>query len=264
MRPPIEAFAERAATGGLFLDFDGTLSAIVQRPEDARPLSGVADVLTDLAERFALVAIVSGRSAHQIAGWLGPSIEIWGLHGAERAIGGRVELADAVTPYLDAIATARTEAVADFERLGLVGCIVEDKSAMLGLHFRNSPDPAAVEASVREVAEKVAERHGLTVVGGRMVFEIRPPVPLDKRDVVARRARDLELTAVCFVGDDLVDLPAFDALDELESGGALCVRVAVRSEESPPELIERADVVVDGPPGVQSLLLALAEVTTAR
>ncbi|MQA99383.1 MAG: trehalose-phosphatase [Actinobacteria bacterium] len=262
MTQPIEELAERAATGGLFMDFDGTLSEIVPRPQDARPLPEVPDLLSELAHRFAVVSIVSGRSARELAEWLGPHVEIWGLHGAERARDGIVELADAVRPYLDSIHSARDEAVASIERPGLAGCIVEDKGAMLGLHFRDSPDPDRVEPEIGRLAGELAGRHGLIVVPGRMVFELRPPVTLTKRDVVERRARELGLDAACFIGDDTVDLPGYDALDALEADGAMCVRVAVRSAESPSALIERADVVVDGPRGVVRTLGELVRLTT--
>ncbi|MCA1704111.1 MAG: hypothetical protein LC808_12945, partial [Actinobacteria bacterium] len=64
-------------TTGLFLDFDGTLSEIVHVPSEARPATGARKVLIDLARHFGLVAIVSGRSAHQLLEWLGETIEIW-------------------------------------------------------------------------------------------------------------------------------------------------------------------------------------------
>jgi trehalose 6-phosphate phosphatase len=264
MTTPIEAFAERASSAGLFMDFDGTLSEIVPRPQDARPLSEIPGLLSELARRFAVVAIVSGRSAHELAGWFGPHVEIWGLHGAERAAGGKVELAEVVRPFLGAIHSARDEAIASFERLRMDGCIVEDKGAMLGLHFRDSPDPRRAEPEIARIAHDVADRYGLIVVPGRMVFEVRPPIELTKRDVVERRARELDLDAACFIGDDTVDLPAFDALDHLEAEGATCVRVAVRSAESPPALIERADVVIEGPRGVVGTLGDLERLTTER
>lgn len=261
MPTTIEALAERAAAAGLFLDFDGTLSEIVPRPQDARPLPEVRGLLEELARRLAVAAIVSGRSAGELSEWLGPNVEIWGLHGIERAFGGEVHVAAAAEAFLDAIRKARDDAVASFERLGSPGCIVEDKGAMLGLHYRDSPDPKAVEGDVAATARAVADRHGLIVVPGRMVFEIRPPLGLTKRDVVERRARELELDAACFIGDDIGDLPSFDALDALEADGVACLRVAVRSAEAPPALIERADEVVDGPQGVVGMLGELVRLT---
>jgi trehalose 6-phosphate phosphatase len=75
--------------------------------------------------------------------------------------------------------------------------------------------------------------------------------------VVLDRAREEDLEAVAFFGDDVVDLPGFDALDILEKEGARTLRVAVDSSEAPRALIERADVVVQGPAGAVSLLREL-------
>ena len=59
------------------------------------------------------------------------------------------------------------------------------------------------------------------------------------------------------MGDDLGDVPAFATLDRMEAAGARVVRVAVRSDEAPSELLDRADVVVDGPAGALALLREL-------
>jgi trehalose 6-phosphate phosphatase len=59
------------------------------------------------------------------------------------------------------------------------------------------------------------------------------------------------------VGDDRIDLPGFDALDALDADGVHTLRVAVDSPEVPTELIERADLVVDGPRAVVELLARL-------
>ena len=66
-----------------------------------------------------------------------------------------------------------------------------------------------------------------------------------------------DLGAACFLGDDFGDLPAFDALDELAAAGRSTVKVAVRSNEAPPEMLARADVVVDGPEGAKDVLEGL-------
>jgi trehalose 6-phosphate phosphatase len=57
--------------------------------------------------------------------------------------------------------------------------------------------------------------------------------------------------SVVVVGDDRGDLPAFAAAAELGDGG---LRVAVRSDEAPPELLDVADLVLEGPPAVRGLL----------
>ncbi len=85
-------------------------------------------------------------------------------------------------------------------------------------------------------------------------MELQPPVSFSKRDVVLERSRAEGLKAVCFAGDDVVDLPGYDALDELEDEGLTTLRVAVDSAESPQPLIERADLVVANPVEMLSLL----------
>jgi trehalose 6-phosphate phosphatase len=69
------------------------------------------------------------------------------------------------------------------------------------------------------------------------------------------------METAAFAGDDAGDLAAFDALDRLQRDGTLraAVRVAVRSNEAPVDLIARADVVVDGPAGLAALLAELGE-----
>ncbi|HET7481501.1 MAG TPA: trehalose-phosphatase, partial [Actinomycetota bacterium] len=90
-----------------------------------------------------------------------------------------------------------------------------------------------------------------------LAFELRPPEPFSKSDVILTRSRALGLRAVMFIGDDRVDLPGFDALDELARTGVATVRVAVSSDEVPEDLVARADVVVEGPEGCLDLLSQL-------
>ncbi|MDQ4095549.1 MAG: trehalose-phosphatase [Actinomycetota bacterium] len=252
----LSAFKDRPTTAGVFMDFDGTLSEIVADAAAARPAEGVVDLLRDLANRLAVVAIVSGRSAHQLLDWLGPEVEIWGSHGAERTIDGRVEVDERGRPYLDVMRRVADEARRALDEDGVA---VEDKGVMLGLHYRQAADTASAAMLVERVARDLASRHGLTVGKGRMVVELKPPVDFTKADVVRRRARELELKAAAFIGDDLVDLPAFDALDELAREAVATVRVGVDSPEAPDEVVARADVVVDGPNGVVEWLSLLLD-----
>ena len=105
---------------------------------------------------------------------------------------------------------------------------------------------------MREWAEERAEDTGLAAHPDRMSYEQRLPFESDKRSSVTELVRDLD--AACFAGDDSGDLPAFEALDRLDKdGGMTVVKVAVRSDESPSELLERADVEVDGPEGMVEL-----------
>jgi trehalose 6-phosphate phosphatase len=253
----VAPFRSAPETAGLFLDFDGTLSEIVHLPWEARPVEGVRGLLEAAAGRFALVAVVSGRSAHQLVEWLGPRVEIWGVHGAERILDGSVVLSARAETYADLMRVVKVEAEDAVERLQLPGVFVEDKGVMLGLHFRAATDGEAARAALDQLAERLAARHGLLRAGGRLAFELRPPEEFSKAAVVLERTRELDLKAAAFVGDDRVDLPGFDALDVLAGEGVSTLRVAVSSDEVPAELLQRADLVLPGPSSVREWLASL-------
>jgi trehalose 6-phosphate phosphatase len=98
-------------------------------------------------------------------------------------------------------------------------------------------------------------RSGLVARPAKMSVELHPPIDADKGTALHEHADGL--TAVCFIGDDVADLPAFDELDRLAETGVYVVRVAVEGVETPDELCERADVRVGGPHEVLELLASL-------
>jgi trehalose 6-phosphate phosphatase len=216
----------------------------------------VPEVLEELGELFRLVAVVSGRSAAELSEWLGPRIEIWGLHGAQRAFGGRVEIAPEMARFEKPMQAVLREAQERVAAASISGALVEDKHIMIGLHWRMAEDDRA-EQVLTDLARELAARHGLAIARGKKALELRPPVEVSKKGVVLDRTRAEKLRVVAFGGDDVVDLPAFDALDELASDGVAGVRIAVSSHEAPAALIERADVVVDGVEGMLEWLQEL-------
>lgn len=259
MAVSVEMFRSDAATAGILLDFDGTLSHLAPLPSDARPYEGVGDVLRALSQRYRTVAIVSGRSAHELLQWLGPAVDIWGVHGAERTRDGGVVVSDLAAPFMDLMKKVHEEAERRVEALSIPGVLVEDKGVMIGLHYRAADDQELAARELGRLTKELAQRFELHHATGKRAFELRAPVDFSKSNVVLEVAREASLDPVMFAGDDVVDLPAFDALDELERGGAGAFRVAVSSEEAPAELLERADLVVDGPEGMLGLLRQLAE-----
>src|SRR5204862_2659019 len=119
-------------------------------------------------------------------------------------------------------------------------------------HYRNEPDQEAA----RFVLERIAERalaEGLRPTWGRKVLEVRPPLAADKGTAVGRLLEERGLRRAVYAGDDATDLDAFRALDGLE----LSVRVAVSSDEGPPELGTAAELVVGSPAALLELLRRL-------
>jgi trehalose 6-phosphate phosphatase len=135
---------------------------------------------------------------------------------------------------------------------------VEDKGVSVAVHYRQAPDPAGARARLLLALQPVATESGLELVEGKMVLELVPPGRPLKGGAVERLAGRHALEAVLYAGDDHADLDAFGALDRLSGRGLLTRKVAVAGPETPAELLERADVVVEGPSGLVSLLRQLA------
>lgn len=256
----LQAFKAHAAAAGILLDFDGTLSEIVDVPSDARPYPAVKEILARLARSYRTVAIVSGRSAQELLQWLGPDLDLWGVHGAERSRREETEvvLSPIAARFSETMSRVRDEAEQRLRALNVPGALVEDKGVIVVLHYRAAADHARAHAALEKLSSELAATYGLWQASGKMAFELRPPVALSKGDVVDAVAREAKLQAILFAGDDTVDLPAFDALDRLNAEGVLALRIGVVSPEAPRELIERADLTVEGPGGMLELLERLA------
>ena len=231
----LRRLAAEPGRAAVLLDVDGTLSPIVDRPDDARVPDETRHELARLAGRYALVACVSGRPRHEVERMIGvDGVAIVGEHGLE----------------LEPGAAEWADRIAEFARG--VDWPAERKPLSVSFHFRRADDEAAARAYLTRVAE-AASAEGLVPRWGRMVLEIRPPVDADKGTAVRALVARAGLRRALYAGDDRTDVDAFAGLDGLELG----VRVAVDSREAPPELREAADIVVDGPEGVLSLLRAL-------
>ena len=245
-----------AARAGIFCDFDGCLAPIVPDPETSQPLPGAVAALEALARRFHVVAIVSGRSAADLARRVrAEGVWLVGLHGMEELRGDRiwtVPQAEAARETIERVAARLSR-----DLRGMPGVVLEDKGLALAVHFRRAEDPVAAEMSATPVVLDVAGDAGLAVVPGRLILEIRPRAGGDKGDAIRRIITTEGLHGAMVGGDDVGDIPAFDALAGLE----VAVRVAVASPESPPELAAGADVVLRSPSEFVSLLgkLAVAE-----
>jgi trehalose 6-phosphate phosphatase len=246
----LEALRADPAGSLVALDYDGTLSPIVARPEDAVPAPGAVEVLTSLAARVGRLALVTGRPAQvvvDLAGLAGvPGLVVLGQYGVDRWEAGDLT----AVPPAPGIAEARAALPALVDWLGAE---VEDKGHSLVVHTRNAP--AGAQERLAEPVGELARRVGLEVHHGRRVLELRPP-GFDKRGALLAVADPLP-HAVLFAGDDLGDGDAFDAVDELRAAGVPGLTVFSDSTEGPASLRARADLVVDGPAGVVAFLREL-------
>jgi trehalose 6-phosphate phosphatase len=236
------------ATAGIFSDFDGTLSPIVDDPGLAEPVAGVPGLLAELARRYAVVAVVSGRPVAFLAARLPASVLLAGLYGLEVQRHGEQE----IDPEAERWRAAVSAAAARLRAAVPSGVLVEPKGLSVTCHYRTNP---SLEPQVLTLAQEVASATGLVARRGRKSVELLPPIHTDKGTVIRKWAADLH--SACYLGDDLGDLAAFRALDELATRGISTARIAVRSDEAPVELLQAADVIVDGPEGAAGLLHTL-------
>jgi trehalose 6-phosphate phosphatase len=254
MRLDPERVGELAGRSALCLDFDGTLAPIVDDPEAAAPLPGTPELLGRLAGRFAAVALVSGRPAAWLAARAAaPGVRYLGLYGLEEIVDRRVVVAPEAEPLGPVVRAALRDLAGD-PAVTAAGAYVEDKGLSAGVHLRRVADPGRWAGPIEAAARRIAARHGLRVEPGRLVWELRPAVGFDKGDAVRRVVAEARAEAVVMAGDDRGDLVAFRAVEELAASGLAGLRVAVRSAESPPELLDQADLAVEGPEGLRALL----------
>lgn len=232
---PLARLAAAPSEAAIFLDMDGVLAPIVERPEDAWVPAETRAEVERLAGRYGLVAVVSGRDGEDARRRVGVDGLVYvGSHGLE----------------LNPAAEVWAQRLHDFA--ATVPWPVESKRLTISFHYRDAADERAAVVTLDEVAER-ARDEGFTARYGRKVLEILPPISADKGTAVRHLLEDRGLRKALYAGDDTTDLDGFRALDGLE----LAVRVAVASAEGPAALREAADLVVAGPDAFLDVLRRL-------
>ena len=239
---------EALPAGLVALDFDGTLAPISPRPDDARPLDGVQQILRAVRATGTTLAIVTGRSVAsllRVSGFAAvPGIIIYGIHGAERWQAGALCTA-AVPPGLDELRASLP---------GLLASIgpdlwLEDKKLSLVVHARLTADPDRALAMLRAPVEQAAAAAGLVVRPGREVLEICIP-GIDKGTAI-RELMSADTAAAFYAGDDLGDLPAIREVNAwAERSGRPALTVGIGRGP----VAGQADVTVPDPQGLLSML----------
>jgi len=226
--PPDDLLARLAAEPqqtGLFLDLDGVLAPIVDRPEDAEIPSETRAELERLVSPYALVAVVSGRASADVRKRIGvDGVVCVGSHG--------LELEPQAERWRRTLAAFAADAPWP-ERA------IEVKGLAVAFHFREREDETEAVRELDAIAERAREE-GLVARYGRKILEVLPPVGSHKGTAVRRLIEEHGLHRGLAAGDDTTDLDSFAALDGLD----VALRVAVASGEAPAALLDAADLVV--------------------
>jgi alpha,alpha-trehalase len=240
----------------VLLDFDGTLSAIVDDPDSAALVDGAADALEALVAQCD-VAVLSGRDLADLAPRVGlPGIWYAGSHGFEITApdGTRhhQETAEAAVGVLEQVAAELRDRFALLD-----GVLVEHKRYAVAVHYR-----AAGPGVVREVTATVhtiGQRSDLQVTNGRKVIELRPKIAWDKGKAlrwIVHRIAGPEPVLPIYIGDDLTDEDAFDAVRY--DGMGIVVRHGEEGNRP-----SAARFALDGPEAVREFIERLAQQITA-
>lgn len=204
------------AGSSLFLDFDGTLVEIAERPDAVIVDERLRPLLARLIARLdGRLAIISGRPVAEVAVMLSDMpLAIAGSHGMEfRWPDGRSAPVERPDALADALAAMR-----DYQRR-TPGTLVEDKPLGVALHYRGAP---AAEAEARALGAMLADRHGLHLQPGKMLVEVRAAGG-DKGAALGAFMQEPEMagTYPVFAGDDTTDEPAFVTANMLGGAGIL-------------------------------------------
>ena len=259
------ALVRAAAETIVGLDFDGTLAPIVEDPAQAHIHPAAGDVLVGLAQQVRAVAVVTGRPARQAldlggleevgnaVGDAGKELYLFGQYGNERWSSTNRRVIGPRPPH--GLATFTADLPRLLRRLGLEAAYIEEKGLAVAVHTRRLEDPAAAYDALLPAIREQATRHDLVVEPGKQVIEVRSD-GMNKGIVVDRLVEELGAGGFLFIGDDLGDIEAFEAVRALAKDGLATLLVcSADSEQS--ALLPLSDVFVPGPEGVLDLLRQL-------
>ncbi len=247
---------------GMALDIDGTLSSIAPTPDEARIYPGVLSLL-ERAKKYAHVAILTGRSIDDGAGMLNiDGLTYIGTHGLEWSEGlpwlHPVEIIPEALNYyepgkylLDLVEQHLSE---------LPGVIVQRKRIGGSIHYRLAPDPTETRQKLLSLLKQPARQVNMSLSEGKLIIEIRVPLPIHKGLALRQFVRRYGLNAIVFAGDDRTDLDAVTEIARMRKEGIAALSIVVQHHDTLPELLAQADIVVQEVPGMVELLREMVEI----
>lgn len=246
---------------GLVFDIDGTLSPIAPTPGEARLYPGVADLLTE-ARAYAHIAIVTGRSIESGAAMVNiEGLTYIGIHGVEWCEGlpstHTIQINPAALPYIDL--GEQMLALAEQKLAGLPGVIVERKRLGGSVHYRLAPEPEHTRELILDILQEPARSLNFLLSEGKRVIDLKPALQLNKGTALRSLAQRFQFAGVIFAGDDRTDLDAVLEIERLRQDGLLGTSIAVAATDTLADLLEHADIVVQGVESMARLLSEMVE-----
>ena len=225
-------------------------------PDEARLDEGVTELL-ERARQYARVAIITGRGLEDATRIVNiDGLTYIGTHGLEWSDGlppqHPVQLLPEAQPYAEPGAYLLD--YAEKELATLQGLVVQRKQVGGTLHYRLASDPQQARARIFAVMEEPARHVGMRLREGKRAVEILAPLNVNKGHGLRRFVDHYKLRGVLFAGDDLTDLDAVLEVERLRSEGLAALSVVVQYSDTPPALLQHADIVVQRVAGMIELL----------
>jgi trehalose 6-phosphate phosphatase len=251
-----------AKPSALATDIDGTISAIAETPLQATVGPEARAALQNLSERLDTVAVITGRATEDAENMLGlPDVLYFGNHGLERRWRGETREHSAALENTRSVREALDRIEQEILSLGLAdGVLLENKRLTGSIHYRLAPTRDLIGPELSSIVESAALLFGLKMTEGRYVFELRPPIAINKGTALIDLIEDNTLKGIVFLGDDVTDVDAFRVVREATANGIVQgLAIAVDSPETRSVVVNEADETVVGVDGAVKLLSQLAE-----
>ena len=237
----------------LITDIDGTISAIVSRPEEAVVTDDVRRSLEALSSRLAMVAVVTAREEAVARRMVGVDsltyVGNYALDGSARSGDGPVSFGPlllAIRPMLDELP-----------------CVtIEEKGIGVSFHYRNCEEDDARERLLAALTP-LATAAGMHAIEGKQVVELVPAGLPDKGAAIAQLIESHSITGIVYLGDDLSDIPVFEEISRRRLEEDLPgIGIAVVDGETPQAVRDAADLEIAGVEAVTQLLARLVGMLT--
>jgi trehalose 6-phosphate phosphatase len=248
---------------GLITDMDGTISPI---PHDFLRKTippPTLPQLTELVSRMDLLAIVSGRTSEAIKNLVNiDGIKYIGHYGMEQWENDRAIL----HPDAGAYAPAMRAVADELEALRSIhGILIQDKGATISVHYHLCLRPEAAKQQILNLLMKSPQIKNLLIMDEKTNIGIVPRVDINKGTAVTTLIRQYHLGAAIYLGDDIGDIPAFQAVRLAKSKKSFDgLAILVTGTETNPSLMDEVDFTLDGIAETETLLNWLVDNTRGR
>ena len=248
---------------GLITDMDGTLSPVPHDILQKTVPPATLPQLTQLVNRFDLLAIVSGRKTEALKDIVNiEGIKYIGHYGMEWWENNQAVMHPDVIASLSSMRAVAKE----LEVLRSVdGMIIQDKGATMSVHYHLSSQPEIAKQQILELLEKSPHIKNLRLMDEKTNIGIVPRVDINKGIAVTNLIKEYRLKGAIYLGDDIGDVPGFKAIRQARQNKDFdCLAILVTGPETTQEILNEADFTLNNVQETEILLNWLIDSTPAR